>query len=59
MCDLHLSLYMFLYVYVAYSDNVAIKSKLALGCSLQPGCPRGTLNRRHVSNMVRLLLVPQ
>jgi hypothetical protein len=26
MCDLHFSLYMFLYVYVAYLDNVAAKS---------------------------------
>jgi hypothetical protein len=37
MCDLHLALYMFMYVYVAYPGNVAIKSWLALGYSRQPG----------------------
>jgi hypothetical protein len=33
MCDLHLDLYMFLYVYIAYSDNAAAKSWLAVGFS--------------------------
>jgi hypothetical protein len=32
---------MFLYVYVTYHDNVAIKSWLDSGCSRQPGCPWG------------------
>jgi hypothetical protein len=33
MCDLHLALYMLLYVYVAYPGNAAAKSWIALGCS--------------------------
>jgi hypothetical protein len=53
MCDLYLVLYMFLYVYVAYSSNAVVKSWLA------PGCPCGISNRRHMSNMMRLLLVSQ
>jgi hypothetical protein len=46
MCDLHLAIYMILYVYVAYPDNVAAKSWLA------PGCPWGASNRRCMSNRV-------
>jgi hypothetical protein len=41
MCDLHLALYMFLYVYVAYTSNAAAKSWLPPGCSQQPGRPGG------------------
>jgi hypothetical protein len=41
MCDVHLALYMFLYVYIAYPGNVAAKSWLALGCNRQLGCPGG------------------
>jgi hypothetical protein len=60
MCDLHLALYIFLYVDVAYLGNAAIKSWLAPGCSRQPGCAGGgASNKRHTYNTVRLLLVPQ
>jgi hypothetical protein len=57
MCDLFLTLYMFLYVYVA----VCVISILAvwlpnLGYHQDA---RGASNRRCVSNRVHLLLVPQ
>jgi hypothetical protein len=62
MCDLHLVLYMFLYVYVTYPDNAAVNSYLAPECSRQSGCSYvcgGASNRRHTYNRVRLLLVSQ
>jgi hypothetical protein len=59
MCDLHLAIYMLMYVYVDYPSNVAAKSWLAPGYSWHPGCLGGHQNRRHVSNRVRLLVVPQ
>jgi hypothetical protein len=36
-----LALYMFLYVYVAYTGNAATKSCLDLECSRQSGRPLG------------------
>jgi hypothetical protein len=41
MCDLYLTLYMFLSVYVAYPDNAPVKSCLAPGYNQQSGCPWG------------------
>jgi hypothetical protein len=57
MCDLHLAIYMLLYVYVAYPGNATVKSWLALGCNRQPGCPWGyQIGDAHI---IHLLLVPQ
>jgi hypothetical protein len=55
MCDLHLALYLFLYVYAADPGNAAAKSWHAPGCNQQLGCPMGgTSNRRRASNRVHL-----
>jgi hypothetical protein len=36
MCDLHLSIHIFLYVYVADPEDAAAKSWLAPECSREP-----------------------
>jgi hypothetical protein len=62
MCDLHLALYMFLYVCCCmcdlHPDNEAAKSWLAAGSSRQPEFPWG-YQIGGASNITRLLLVSQ
>jgi hypothetical protein len=59
MCDFHLVIHMFLYVYVADPGNGATKSWLALANNQDKYRGEGASNRRRAFNRVRLLLVPQ